>query len=169
MPQVRTSARGKVAPAAFEQRWATASVRASEAAAAGKTQLAESHYLELLKLARVALGLARHDGAARADETMDNWLTIWLTSHLDFADFLAANENFEGALSVAFETYEELVTCLHDTGAPAGLHRACLIAMRASIDGLSSPLDRAGLPQAHKDRVLAKAQSLALGYWNVWT
>lgn len=169
MSQVRTRARGKVAPAAFEQRRATASLRASEAAAAGKTQLAESHYLELLKLARVALGLAQHDGAARPDETMDNWLTIWVTSHLDFADFLAAGGNFEGALSVGFEAFEELVTCLHDTGAPAGLHRACLIGLKASIDGLSSLLDRAGLPQAHKDRVLAKAQSLALGYWNVWT
>jgi hypothetical protein len=70
---------------------------------------------------------------------------------------------------VAFEAYEELVTGLHDTHAPAGLHRACLLQLKASIDGLSSLLDRAGLPQAHKDRVLAKAQSLALGYWNVWT
>jgi hypothetical protein len=169
MSQVRIRARGKAAPATFEQRWATASLRASEAAAAGKTQLAESYYLELLKLARVALGLARHDGSARLDETMDNWLRIWVTSHLDFADFLAAGGNFENALSVAFEAFEELVTCLHDTHAPAGLHRACLLQLKASIDGLSSLLDRAGLPQAHKDRVLAKAQSLALGYWDVWT
>ena len=51
MSQVRSRARGKVAPAAFEQRWATASLCAREAAAAGKIQLAESHYLELLKLA----------------------------------------------------------------------------------------------------------------------
>lgn len=169
MSQVRTRARGKVAPAAFEQRWAATSLRANEAAAAGKTQLAESHYLEVLKLARVALGLARHDGTTRLDETLDNWLTIWVTSHLDFADFRAAGGNFEGALSVAFEAYEELVTCLHDRGAPAGLHRACLLQLKPSIDGLSSLLDRVGLPQAHKDRVLAKAQSLALGYWNVWT
>ena len=164
MSQVRSRARGKVAPAAFEQRWATASLCAREAAAAGKIQLAESHYLELLKLARVALGLARHDCAARSAGTVDNWLSIWVTSHLDFADFLAAAGNFESALSVGFEAYEEIVSCLHDPHAPADLHRACLLRLKASIDGLSNLLDRAGLPQAYKDRVLAKAQSLIKKY-----
>ena len=169
MSQMRARPRGKSAPAAFEQRWAMASLRAREAAAAGKNQLAESHYLELLKLARVAFGLARHDSAARPDETVENWLSIWVTSHLDFADFLAAAGNLECALSVAFDAYEELVNCLHDVNAPAGLHRACLLRLKASIDGLSSLLDRAGLPQSQKDRLLANAQSLAVGYWNVWT
>ena len=70
---------------------------------------------------------------------------------------------------MAFEAYEEIVTCLHDTRAPAGLHRDCLLRLKASIDGLSNLMDRAGLPQIHKDRLLAKAQSLAVGYWNVWT
>ena len=168
MPQVRNSARSRRAPAAFEQRWAATSLRAREAAEAGKVQLAESHYLELLKLARVALGLARHEGATGSDEAVDNWLSIWVTSHLDFAGFLATGGHFENALSVGFEAYEEIVSCLHDPGAPACVHRACLHGLKPLIDGLRNLMDRAGLPQAQKDRVLAKAQALALGYWNVW-
>ncbi|HVY06801.1 MAG TPA: hypothetical protein VHB46_12560 [Burkholderiales bacterium] len=169
MSSVNASPRSRSAPSSFEGRWKLSRMRANEAAASGRHELAESHYLETLRLARMAIGRARHDGATQADATVDGWLAIWVDSHLEYADFLADGGEFETALSLGFEAYEQIVTALHDTQLNARVHGACLRRLKPLMDGLRTLMDRAGMPECHKARVIEKAQALALGYWNVWT
>jgi hypothetical protein len=169
MPPMQARSRERQQPAAFESRWALHRMRANEAAAAGRRQLAESHFLEALRLARVALGLARHESTMQGDAAITGWIAIWVDSHLGFAGFLADGGEFETALSLAFEGYEALVTCLHDATLDPTVHRACLARLRPLIDGLRDLMDRGGMPACDRDRVLSRAQALALGYWNVWT
>lgn len=153
----------------FERRWAISSLRGNEAFATGRRELARMHYLESLRLAQQALGLARRDDATQPDETVDYWISIWVLSHLNLADLHAHEGQFARAIELVFAAYEEVVCCLHDTGVSARVHRACLGYLRPVLDGLRDLMDGAGLPQRDKDRVIAKAQALALGYWEVWT
>jgi len=69
-------------------------------------------------------------------------------------------------METLFAVYEEIVSCLHDKRASARVHRACLQHLRTVLDALRDLMMGAGLE--HTDRTIARAQSLALGYWKVW-
>lgn len=155
-------------PESFERRWAILSMRGNQAFACGKRRLAETHYGEALKLARVAIGLARDCDESVSDSTLEYWLSIWVISHLNLSDFHAKATDFERALETMYAAYEEIVSCLHDKRVMARAHRVCLQHLRPVLDGLKDLMTGAGLSQEHRDRALARAQSLALGYWNVW-
>lgn len=154
--------------ASFERRWAILSMRGNQAFACGKRKLAETHYSEALKLARVAIGLVRDSDDSVSDSTLEYWLSIWVISHLNLSDFHAKATDLERALETMFAAYEEIVNCLHDKRVMVRAHRVCLQHLRPILDGLKDLMTGAGLPQRYRDRALARAQSLALGYWDVW-
>jgi len=155
-------------PAAFERRWAILSMRGNQAFASGKRQLAATHYGEALRLARTAIILVRDSDDSVSDAKLEYWLSIWVISHLNLCDFYGKAAEFERAMETLFAAYEEIVVCLHDKRAPARVHRACLQHLRPVLDGLKDLMAGAGLPPACRDRAIARAQSLALGYWQVW-
>jgi len=156
------------APPSFDHRWQTLCVRGNRAFAQGENEAAERHYMEALDLAHVAMGMARRAGGAVTDAKLERWLAVWVISHLNLSDLHARTARPERALEVAFAAYERIVECLHDTRAPARVHQACLRHMRHVLDGLMDLMKKSGIPDASAARIFAKAQALALGYWNVW-
>lgn len=157
------------APSSFERRWQTLCVRGNRAFAQGEDEAAERHYNEALDLAHVAMGMACHAGDAVAEEKLERWLAVWVISHLNLSDLHMRAAQPERALEVAFAAYEKIVDCLHDTRVAARVHRACLRHLRHVLDGLMDLMKRTDIPDASAARIFAKAQALALGYWNAWT
>jgi hypothetical protein len=155
-------------PASFERHWAILSMRGNQAFACGKRQIAATHYGEALRLARAAIILARDCDDSVPDSKLERWLSIWVISHLNLSDFHGKAADFERAMETLFAAYEEIVSCLHDKCASTRVHRVCLQHLRTVLDALRDLMTGAGLPQEHTDRTIARAQSLALGYWKVW-
>ena len=155
-------------PASFERRWAIVSMRGNQAFACGKRQLAATHYGEALRLARVAIILARGCDDSVADSKLEYWLSIWVISHLNLSDFHGKAADFERAMETLFAAFEEIVSCLHDKNVPARVHRVCLQYLRPLLNGLKDLMTGAGMSQEDSDRAIVRAQSLALGYWEVW-
>lgn len=152
----------------MERRWQSHCLLGNEAFAGGDHELAERHYLEAIGLAQVAIGMARNAGVAVTDEKIERWLSVWVISHLNLSDLHARSARPEHALRTAFTAYEKIVECLHDTRVAARVHRACLRHVRHVLDGLKDLMKRTGVPEDSAHRIFARAQSLALGYWNVW-
>lgn len=157
------------APSSFERRWQTLCVRGNRAFAQGENEDAERHYNEALDLAHMAMGMARRAGDAVPDEKLERWLAVWVISHLNLSDLHARAAQPERALEVAFAAYEKIVECLHDTRIPTRVHHACLRHMRHVLDGLMDLMKKSDISDACAARIFAKAQALALGYWNAWT
>lgn len=157
------------APSSFERRWQALCVRGNRAFAQGENEDAERHYNDALDLAHVAMGMARHAGEAVPDEKLERWLAVWVISHLNLSDLHVRAGEPERALEVAFAAYEKIVECLHDAGAAARVHHACLRHMRHVLDGLMDLMKMTGIPDASAARILTQAQALALGYWKAWT
>jgi hypothetical protein len=155
-------------PASFERHWAILSMRGNQAFACGKRQIAATHYGEALRLARVAMILARDCDDTVPEPKLERWLSIWVISHLNLSDFHGKAAEFERAIENLFAAFEEIVSCLHDRHASARVHRVCLEHLRPILDALKELMTAAGLPQAERDRTIARAQALALGYWKVW-
>jgi len=152
----------------FTQRWQLLSVRGNKAFERGEWTAAERHYGSALDLARVAITLAHRAGDRVQDEELERWLSIWVISHLNLSELHARSGRPERALEVAFSAYERIVECLHDANVAARVHRACLRHLRHVLDGLADFMKRFGLPDATAQRIFARAQALALGYWNAW-
>ena len=152
----------------FTQRWRLLSAQANKAFERGEWGVAERHYGDALDLARVAITLARRAGDRVHDEELEHWLSIWVISHLNLSELHASSGRPERALEVAFTAYERIVECLHDARVAARVHRACLRHLRHVLDGLSDFMKRFGIPEDSTQRIFARAQALALGYWNAW-
>jgi hypothetical protein len=154
--------------AALDRRWRALSLRGNRAFARGNHDVAERHYREAIGLAQVAIGMVRHAGDAVPDEKIERWLALWVISHLNLCDLHAREARAEQALQTAFGAYEKIVECLHDTRLAARVHAACLRQMRPLLDGLAGLMRQAGVPDTAAARIHARAQALALGYWNAW-
>lgn len=155
-------------PSSFERRWETLCLRGNRAFEQGEDTAAERHYTDALDLAHVAMGMARRAGDAVPDEKLERWLAVWVISHLNLSDLHVRASQPERALEVAFSAYEKIVECLHDTRIATRVHHACLRHMRHVLDGLMELMKKAGISDASAARIFAKAQALALGYWNAW-
>jgi hypothetical protein len=155
-------------PASFERHWAVLSMRGNQAFACGKRKIAATHYGEALRLARVAIVLARDSEDSAADAKLERWVSMWVISHQNLSDFHAKATEFERAIEALFAAFEEIVSCLHDRRASARVHRVFLQHLRPLLEALNDLMAGAGLPQEDRDRAIGKAQSLALGYWEVW-
>ena len=155
--------------ASFTQRWELLSARGNKAFERGEWAAAERHYGSALGLAGVAMTLARRAGNRVRDEELEHWLSIWVISHLNLGELHANSGRPERALQVVFSAYERIVECLHDARVAVRVHRACLRHLRHVLDGLADFMKRFGIPDDAAQRTFARAQSLALGYWNAWT
>jgi hypothetical protein len=154
--------------ASFAHRWQLLSARGNKAFERGEWDAAERHYGDALGLARVAITLARRAGDRVQDDELEHWLSMWVISHLNLSELHARSGQPERALEVAFSAYERIVECLHDVNVAARVHRACLRHLRHVLDGLADFMKRFGIPEDSTQRIFARAQSLALGYWNAW-
>jgi hypothetical protein len=155
-------------PSLLERDWKARCRRGNQAFVLGNHAVAESHYVEAVSLARVAVGMAQRAGDAVPEEKLERWLSMWVIGHLNLSDLYARAEP-ERALGVAFSAYERMVECLHDARVAARVHRAFLRHLRHLLDGLMDLMKRTGIPEQCAARIRAKAQALALGYWNAWT
>lgn len=152
----------------LERRWRALSLRGNRAFARGEHDDAERHYHEAIALAQVAIGMARSAGDAVPDEKIEHWLSLWVISHLNLCDLHARAERAAHALQTAFGAYEKMVECLHDARLAARVHAACLRQLRPLLEGLVKLMRQAGIPDSAAARIHARAQALALGYWNAW-
>lgn len=156
------------AGSSFERRWQMHCQRGNRAVDDGQIEVASRHYRQAVDYAQVAIGMARRAGAAVPGERLERWLSLWTISHLNHSDFLARTSGHEQGIQAAFEAYEQVVECLHDVRVAARVHRACLRHARHVLDGLMSLMKQAGIAESSAMRIRARAQALALGYWNVW-
>jgi hypothetical protein len=161
-------ARHRAPAGAFEKRWAWHCVRGNRASDRGEHEAAQQHYRHAVEIAGVALQMARSAGEAVPEEKIERWLSLWVISHLNLSDLHARADRPEHALQTVFAAYESMVECLHDPRVAARVHGACLRHVRHVLDGMKKLMTALGIPQAAAARIFARAQSLALGYWNVW-
>jgi len=167
--QPRSAEHHRRRPANLESHWKQLCTRGNDAFLQGRNQAAERDYREALALGHVAIDLAHGAADSVPEERLENWLSIWVISHLNLSDLHIRAAQPERAIEVAFAAYERIVECLHDTRVATRVHRACLRHLRHVLDGMKDLMCRSGMADAASERIVAKAQALALGYWNAWT
>lgn len=167
-PSVHLDDPGQPRRTGFLQRWQWMSAQGDRALERGAWDAAQRHYDEALGLARFAIVLASRADDRVKEEELDRWLSMWVCSHRNLSKLHASSGRPDRAIEIIFAAYERIVECLHDARAAARVHRAFLRHLRQVLEGLADLMKRSGIPEDVAGRISARAQALALGYWNVW-